>query len=225
MGTMFACPHTWHWYFVCHHLLITHTLYLGNESSVMDHKQTLRTVLYSTPTVVWCRIQLARFASWWCLDRATCAHKCVFTWMRCVSPFAGTAARLKYWLARLVFVKTNNEKPQMQSFTLFIFQFIIEAITILPNGKMCIPSSTRRICKRQILLTVVDHSARWSRKNAASCVNRCEMQDTPSTRHSNAHCSCEPISQLCLSERRWKWKQITRLASHWLFDCQFVWSP
>jgi hypothetical protein len=45
------------------------------------------------------------------------------------------------------------------------------------------------ILKRQLQLLVVDHSAHWSRKNAASCVNRCKMQDTPSTRHSNAHCS------------------------------------
>ena len=54
--------------------------------------------------------------------------------------------------------------------------------------------------QRRKLLPVVDHSARWSRKNAASCVNRCEMQDTPSTRHSNAHCSLGiALGFVCLS--------------------------
>lgn len=54
--------------------------------------------------------------------------------------------------------------------------------------------------KSKILLTVVDHSACWSRKNAASCDNRCEMQDTPSTRLSNAHCSHGPSCDfVCLS--------------------------
>jgi hypothetical protein len=32
-----------------------------------------------------------------------------------------------------------------------------------------------------VQLQTVDHSVRWSMKNAASCVKRCEMQDTPST--------------------------------------------
>ena len=40
-------------------------------------------------------------------------------------------------------------------------------------------------------LLAVDHSARRSMKNAASCVTRCELQDTPSTRFSNAYCGFE----------------------------------
>lgn len=58
---------------------------------------------------------------------------------------------------------------------------MIYTVNLSLNGK--------HLLKRQLQLLVVDHSARWSRKNAASCVNRCKMQDTPSTRHSNAHCS------------------------------------
>jgi hypothetical protein len=34
---------------------------------------------------------------------------------------------------------------------------------------------------KAVQLQTVDHSVRWSMKNAASCVKRCEMQDTPST--------------------------------------------
>jgi hypothetical protein len=37
------------------------------------------------------------------------------------------------------------------------------------------------IYKYAVQLQTVDHSVRWSMKNAASCVKRCEMQDTPST--------------------------------------------
>jgi len=37
-------------------------------------------------------------------------------------------------------------------------------------------------------------------KNAASCVKRCEMQDTPSTWFSNAYCSLGSFPGLRLSE-------------------------
>jgi hypothetical protein len=45
--------------------------------------------------------------------------------------------------------------------------------------------------KQSIRLQSVDHSDRRSMKNAANCVMRCELQDTPNTRYSNAHCGYE----------------------------------
>ncbi len=44
-----------------------------------------------------------------------------------------------------------------------------------------IESFHNNIEKYAVQLQTVDHSVRWSMKNAASCVKRCEMQDTPST--------------------------------------------
>lgn len=41
-------------------------------------------------------------------------------------------------------------------------------------------------------------------KNAASCVKRCELQDTPNTRSSNAPCGSGSIPELRLSEGRYK---------------------
>ena len=38
-------------------------------------------------------------------------------------------------------------------------------------------------------LQTVDHLAHRSMKNAASCVNRCKLQNLPNHRHSNAHCA------------------------------------
>jgi hypothetical protein len=49
---------------------------------------------------------------------------------------------------------------------------------------------------------VVDHSVRRSMKNAASCVKRCELQDTPSIGFLNAYCSIGFFPVLRLSEGR-----------------------
>jgi len=57
----------------------------------------------------------------------------------------------------------------------------------------------------------VDHSVRWSMKNAASCVKRCEMQDTPSTWFSNAYCSLGSFPGLRLSEGRYEIKNILKV--------------
>lgn len=62
-----------------------------------------------------------------------------------------------------------------------------------------------------VQLQTVDHSVRWSMKNAASCVKRCEMQDTPSTWFSNAYCSLESFSGLRLSEGRYDIKIIIQV--------------
>lgn len=42
--------------------------------------------------------------------------------------------------------------------------------------------------KKAVQLQTVDHSARRSMKNGASSDKRCELQDTPNTWFSNAHC-------------------------------------
>lgn len=60
-------------------------------------------------------------------------------------------------------------------------------------------------------LQTVDHSVRWSMKNAASCVKRCEMQDTPSTWFSNAYCSLGSFPGLRLSEGRYEIKIIIQV--------------
>lgn len=60
-------------------------------------------------------------------------------------------------------------------------------------------------------LQTVDHSVRWSMKNAASCVKRCEMQDTPSTWFSNAYCSLRSFLGLRLSEGRYDIKIIIQV--------------
>jgi hypothetical protein len=57
----------------------------------------------------------------------------------------------------------------------------------------------------------VDHSVRWSMKNAASCVKRCEMQDTPSTWFSNAYCSLGSFPGLRLSEGLYEIKLIVKV--------------
>ena len=57
----------------------------------------------------------------------------------------------------------------------------------------------------------MDHSVRWSMKNAASCVKRCEMQDTPSTWFSNAYCSLGSFPGLRLSEGRYEIKHIVQV--------------
>lgn len=62
-------------------------------------------------------------------------------------------------------------------------------------------------------LQTVDHSVRWSMKNAASCVKRCEMQDTPSTWFSNAYCSLRSFLGLRLSEGRYDIKIIIQVCS------------
>jgi hypothetical protein len=64
-------------------------------------------------------------------------------------------------------------------------------------------------CKIQ--LQTVDHSVRWSMKNAASCVKRCEMQDTPSTWFSNAYCSLGSFPGLRLSEGLYEIKLIVKV--------------
>ena len=48
-------------------------------------------------------------------------------------------------------------------------------------------------------------------KNAASCVKRCEMQDTPSTWFSNAYCSLGSFPGLRLSEGRYDIKIIIQV--------------
>lgn len=57
----------------------------------------------------------------------------------------------------------------------------------------------------------MDHSVRWSMKNAASCVKRCEMQDTPSTWFSNAYCSLGSFPGLRLSEGLYEIKLIVKV--------------
>jgi hypothetical protein len=64
-----------------------------------------------------------------------------------------------------------------------------------------------------VQLQTVDHSVRWSMKNAASCVKRCEMQDTPSTWFSNAYCSLRSFLGLRLSEGRYEIKFIIQVCS------------
>ena len=61
-------------------------------------------------------------------------------------------------------------------------------------------------------LQTVDHLVRWSMKNAASCVKRCEMQDTPSTWFSNAYCSLGSFPGLRLSEGRFDIKIIIQVS-------------
>lgn len=46
----------------------------------------------------------------------------------------------------------------------------------------------------------MDHSVNQSMKNAASCVKRCKLQDTLSTRHSNAHGAFGSLPKAYLSE-------------------------
>lgn len=65
--------------------------------------------------------------------------------------------------------------------------------------------------KKQTQLQTVDHLVRWSMKNAASCVKRCEMQDTPSTWFSNAYCSLGSFPGLRLSEGRFDIKIIVQV--------------
>lgn len=60
-------------------------------------------------------------------------------------------------------------------------------------------------------LQTVDHSVRWSMKNAASCVKRCEMQDTPSTWFSNAYCGVGSFPAPRLSEGRYEIKHIIQV--------------
>jgi len=48
----------------------------------------------------------------------------------------------------------------------------------------------------------VDHSAHRSMKNRASSDKRCELQDTPNTRFSNAHCTFGSFPKVRLSEGR-----------------------
>lgn len=57
----------------------------------------------------------------------------------------------------------------------------------------------------------MDHSVRWSMKNAASCVKRCEMQDTPSTWFSNAYCGVGSFPAPRLSEGRYEIKHIIQV--------------
>ena len=100
-------------------------------------------------------------------------------------------------LLGLNIIRAYTLKPQLWSnpFLLFNHKFWSQNHCHFEN--VC---EIRFTHKNKILLPVVDHSARWSRKNAASCVNRCEMQDTPSTRHSNAHCSLgTSLGFVCLS--------------------------
>lgn len=51
-------------------------------------------------------------------------------------------------------------------------------------------------------LQTVDHLAHRSMKNAASCVNRCKLQNTPNHWHSNAHCTFRIFLNVYLSECR-----------------------
>jgi len=62
-----------------------------------------------------------------------------------------------------------------------------------------------------VQLQTVDHSVRWSMKNAASCVKRCEMQDTPSTWFSNAYCGVGSFPAPRLSEGRYEIKHIIQV--------------
>lgn len=68
-----------------------------------------------------------------------------------------------------------------------------------------------KIISNKIQLQTVDHSVRWSMKNAASCVKRCEMQDTPSTWFSNAYCSLGSFPGLRLSEGLYEIKLIVKV--------------
>ena len=112
----------------------------------------------------------------WCLVRGSYCKKCGCG----VSFFNRTLLDLNIF-----------KKPQIQGFP---FSFKSKSKPVPWYGPNHVYHDNR------ILLPVVDHSARWSRKNAASCVNRCEMQDTPSTRHSNAYCSLGTSSSfVCLS--------------------------
>lgn len=54
----------------------------------------------------------------------------------------------------------------------------------------------------KVQLLTVDHSAHRSMKNRASSDKRCELQDTPNTRFSNAHCTFGSFPKVRLSEGR-----------------------
>lgn len=56
--------------------------------------------------------------------------------------------------------------------------------------------------KVKVQLLTVDHSAHRSMKNRASSDKRCELQDTPNTRFSNAHCTFGSFPKVRLSEGR-----------------------
>ena len=57
---------------------------------------------------------------------------------------------------------------------------------------------------------MVDHSARWSRKNVASYVNRCKMQDIRAL-DIRTHIAAQFQSGLCLSERRFNAKHYQKI--------------
>jgi hypothetical protein len=67
---------------------------------------------------------------------------------------------------------------------------------------MRVPITMNDIKLLKIQLLAVDHSAHRSMKNVASYDMRCELQDTPNTRFSNAHCTFESFSKVRLSEGR-----------------------
>lgn len=80
----------------------------------------------------------------------------------------------------------------------------------------------------KVRLQTVDHSVRWSMKNAASCVKRCEMQDTPSTWFLNAYCSLGSFPGLRLSEGRYDIKIIVQVCFEYAFvasssDSSYTW--
>ena len=71
------------------------------------------------------------------------------------------------------------------------------------------------------LLLVVDHSARWSRKNVASYVNRCKMQDIRAL-DIRTHIAAQVWSGLCLSERRLNAKHHQKIRSRMIIAINLV---
>lgn len=80
----------------------------------------------------------------------------------------------------------------------FVCQLIFFNLIWFSNHSILI----RIIKQLKIQLQTVDHSARLSMKIAASCDNRCELQDTTSTWSLNAYCSFGSFPELRLTEGR-----------------------
>src|SRR4029434_11356975 len=63
---------------------------------------------------------------------------------------------------------------------------------LTPQKKLFLPVLGQNKQSKRVQLLSVDHSARASMKNAASCENECELQDTLIIDTSNAHAAPGP---------------------------------
>ena len=76
------------------------------------------------------------------------------------------------------------------------------SIFALLSQEQCVSKASWFNQNVKVQLLTVDHSAHRSMKNRASSDKRCELQDTPNTRFSNAHCTFGSFPKVRLSEGR-----------------------